>query len=112
MVKKGAAEIGDIIKQLKASRIKITKANTAAVNKENDAIAFLNLIQVIKNKFFTGSGAEKIPIVTKCRYHKCFHDEDPPQQCGNYTNFDLKKASIEEVNTEAGVKIKADELLK
>jgi hypothetical protein len=38
MVKKGAAEIGDIIKQLKASRIKITKANTAAVNKEHDAI--------------------------------------------------------------------------
>ena len=38
MVKKGAAEIGDIIKELKASRIKITKANTAAVNKEHDAI--------------------------------------------------------------------------
>lgn len=38
MVKKGAAEIGDIIKELKTSRIKITKANTAAVNKEHDAI--------------------------------------------------------------------------
>jgi hypothetical protein len=38
MVKKGAAEIGDIIKQLKTSRIAITKANTAAVNKEHDAI--------------------------------------------------------------------------
>ncbi len=38
MVKKGAAEIGDIIKELKASRIAITKANTAEVNKEHDAI--------------------------------------------------------------------------
>lgn len=38
MVKKGAAEIGDIIKELKTSRIAITKANTAAVNKEHDAI--------------------------------------------------------------------------
>jgi len=38
MVKKSAAEIGDIIKELKTSRIKITKANTAAVNKEHDAI--------------------------------------------------------------------------
>lgn len=38
MVKKGAAEISDMIKQLKTSRIKITKANTAAVNKEHDAI--------------------------------------------------------------------------
>jgi hypothetical protein len=38
MVKKGAAEIGDIIKLLKTSRIAIKKANTAAVNKEHDAI--------------------------------------------------------------------------
>jgi hypothetical protein len=38
MVKKGAAEIGDIIKLLKTSRIAITKANTLAVNKEHDAI--------------------------------------------------------------------------
>jgi hypothetical protein len=38
MVKKGAAEIGDMIKLLKTSRIAITKANTVAVNKEHDAI--------------------------------------------------------------------------
>lgn len=38
MVKKGAAEIGDIIKLLKTARIAITKANTANVNKEHDAI--------------------------------------------------------------------------
>jgi hypothetical protein len=38
MVKKGAAEIGGIIKLLKTSRIAITKANTVAVNKEHDAI--------------------------------------------------------------------------
>jgi hypothetical protein len=38
LVKKSAADIGDIIKELKVSRIKITKQNTAAVNKEHDAI--------------------------------------------------------------------------
>ena len=38
LVKKSAADIGNIIKELKVSRIKITKANTAAVNKEHDAI--------------------------------------------------------------------------
>jgi hypothetical protein len=38
MVKKGAAEIGDIIKLLKTASIAITKANKAAVNKEHDAI--------------------------------------------------------------------------
>lgn len=50
MVKKGAAEIGDIIKQLKTSRIAITKSNTAAVNKEHDAI--VERLQVA-NKPFT-----------------------------------------------------------
>jgi hypothetical protein len=51
LVKKSAADIGDIIKELKASRIKITKANTAAVNKEHDAIvARLE----VANKPFTG----------------------------------------------------------
>ena len=38
LVKKSAADIGDTIKELKVARIKITKANTAAVNKEHDAI--------------------------------------------------------------------------
>ena len=38
LVKKSASDIGNIIKELKVSRIKITKANTAAVNKEHDAI--------------------------------------------------------------------------
>ena len=49
MVKKGAAEIGDIIKQLKTSRIAITKANTAAVNKEHDAI--VERLQVANRPF-------------------------------------------------------------
>ncbi|HHZ71308.1 MAG TPA: hypothetical protein EYN54_13765 [Methylococcaceae bacterium] len=50
MVKEGAAEIGDIIKELKTSRIAITKANTAAVNKEHDAIVSR---LVIANKPYT-----------------------------------------------------------
>ncbi|MBL4941154.1 MAG: hypothetical protein JKY81_05755 [Colwellia sp.] len=50
MVKKGAAEIGDIIKQLKTARIAITKANTAAVNKEHDEIIERLLVA---NKPFT-----------------------------------------------------------
>ena len=37
-VKESASEIGGIIKELEAARIKITKANTQAVNKEHKAI--------------------------------------------------------------------------
>jgi hypothetical protein len=50
MVKKGAAEIGDIIKALKTSRIKLTKESTAKINKEHDAIVER---LVIANKPFT-----------------------------------------------------------
>jgi len=38
LVKESASEIGGIIKELEAARIKITKANTAAVNKEHKLI--------------------------------------------------------------------------
>lgn len=79
---------------------------------ENDAVAFLNLIQAIKDRIFKGAGTEKIPIQLKTRYHECFHDEDPPKPCGNYTNYDLKKAEIEEVKTKKGVKVDAEDLLK
>ena len=38
LVKESASEIGGIIKELEAARISITRANTAAVNKEHSAI--------------------------------------------------------------------------
>ena len=81
-------------------------------DQENDAVSFLNLLQVIKTKFFGGLGTEKIPIIAKCRYHKCFHDEIPIKQCGNYTLYDLANSEIIKIKNEAGVEIKADELLK
>lgn len=79
---------------------------------ENDAVAFLNLIQKIKNKMFKGTGLEKILIIAKTRYHECFHDENPPKLCGNYINYDLKKVVKEDVKTKAGVKVDAGDLLK
>lgn len=38
LVKESAADINNIIKELKTARIKITKENTAKINKEHDAI--------------------------------------------------------------------------
>ena len=38
LVKESAADINNMIKELKAARIRITKENTAKVNKEHDAI--------------------------------------------------------------------------
>ena len=105
-----------------------------AFNSENDAVAFLNLIQDIKGKMYKGtdkvlpvySGDEQtglvlvtpgvagdgIPVTLKCRYHECFHDENPPKQCGNYVNYDLKKVAIDEVKNKAGETIPASELTK
>lgn len=65
---------------------------------ETEAVKFLNHLQNIKDKLFVGIGNEKIAIITKCRYHECFHDEDPPKQCGNYINYDLKKKEKEVIN--------------
>jgi len=80
MVKKGAAEIGDIIKELKASRIKITKANTAAVNKEHDAIVerlqvankpftdLLDAYNVVRKKELAAEAARKKAIEDQVKF--------------------------------------------
>ena len=49
LVKESALEIGDIIKELEVARIKITKANTLAVNKEHKLI--LERLQVANAPF-------------------------------------------------------------
>ena len=75
MVKKGAAEIGDIIKELKTSRIKITKESTAKINKEHDAIVsrleiankpytdLLDAYNVVRKKELTVEAARKQAII-------------------------------------------------
>lgn len=61
---------------------------------ETEAIAFLNSVEEKKDLVFKGTGNEQIPIIHACRYHECFHDEDPPQQCGNYVNVDFDAATV------------------
>jgi len=34
----------------------------------------------------TGDG---ISAIHNCRYHKCFHDDNPPKKCGDYVNIDI-----------------------
>ena len=58
---------------------------------EQDAIDFLNHVEDIKVKSWKPAGTEKINCYQKCRYHECFHDEDPPKQCGDYVNVDFSK---------------------
>ena len=78
MVKKGAAEIGDIIKELKDARIKITKANTAAVNKEHDAIVEatcrLLISHLLTCSMLTMSDAKKLFLLLKRRVNKLIED--------------------------------------
>ena len=81
-------------------------------NTEADAVSFLNLLRDIQGKLFAGVGNEKIDIISKCRYHECFHDEIPPKQCGNYVNYDLKKPIPEAIKTTSGDVIAASELTK
>lgn len=80
LVKESAADINNMIKELKAARIKITKANTAAVNKEHDAILvrleaanlpFTSLIDaynVERKKVLDAEKANKAAIEAKIKY--------------------------------------------
>ena len=70
---------------------------------ENDAIAFLNMIEEIKDKIYKGSEADGIENITKFRYHKCFHDENPPKQCGDYIHVDFTKPTEEHKTTDGKV---------
>jgi len=80
-------------------------------NNEDDAIAFLNLIEEIKDRIFKGTGQEQILIVKKCRYHECFHDENPPQPCGDYVNLDIDDVNKTEHKNSENVKIEPNTLL-
>ncbi len=60
-------------------------------DKEQDAIDLLNHVEDIKAKSYKPTGIEKIPTYRKTRYHKCFHDDAVPVQCGNYINVDFNK---------------------
>ena len=75
-----------------------------AFDTEEMAVSFLNLLSDIQGKLFTGTGSEEIPIISKCRYHKCFHDETPPKPCGGYVTYDLKQP-MPKVKTSEGVEI-------
>jgi hypothetical protein len=67
-----------------------------AFDNETDAIAFINLVEDIKDKFYKGSAGDGIAVIKRCRYHECFHDENPPKQCGDYVHIDIDDAVVTE----------------
>ena len=87
-----------------------------AFDKENDAIAFLNLVRDIQGKIYKGKENEGIATVANCRYHECFHDDVSPKPCGQppygeYANYDLKKP-MEKAKNKKNEVVEASELLK
>ena len=87
-----------------------------AFDKEDDAIAFLNLLGDIQGKIYKGKDNDEIVAVSTCRYHECFHDDIPPKPCGQppygeYVVYDLKK-TMKKVKNKKGETIESSELLK
>lgn len=58
------------------------------------AIALLNRIEQIKGNSHLFSGNEAIPCFRVCRYHECYHDNEPPLACGNYIFVDFDGPAI------------------
>lgn len=64
---------------------------------EADALVVLNAVEKVKGKVWNPTGGI-IEMDRRCRVHKCYHDENPPLQCKDYTRVDF--ASVLEVHTE------------
>jgi len=82
-------------------------------DQEEDAVAFLNLIQGLKHKFYNGD-TDPIKGVARARYYECRHDEVPPLPCGQvtpYKIYDLKDKKIEKIKTKAGKSVSADAIV-
>jgi hypothetical protein len=74
-------------------------------NSEADAIAFFNLVEAWKDKVAPATestGPQDIAIITRARYHECFHDEVPPKPCGGYVDIDFKNSKVVEHKTVSG----------
>ena len=65
---------------------------------EADALTVLNVIEQVKDGTWKPTGKEKVETNFHARAHQCYHDEDPPQQCKNYTNVNF--SSPPKVHTE------------
>ena len=68
-----------------------------AFETEREVIAFANLVEDLKHKVWNwakeGSSQIELDSATWCRYHECFHDEDPPKPCGDYTTVDFNEVT-------------------
>jgi len=72
-------------------------------NTEDDAIAFINLIEQLKDKVCCDKFEGGIENDLKCTLWKCYHDEVPPKQCQQIEYVDFKAAKREVKNSKAEV---------
>jgi hypothetical protein len=63
---------------------------------ESDALSLLNHLETLKHSAYEPD-AENDGITTyrTTRAHQCYHDENPPSACGNYTNVDFDESGSE-----------------
>ncbi len=81
-----------------------------AFNTEDEVISFVNLIEGIKDKLYLLDDAV-IKTPTVCRYHECFHDENPSKPCGDYKFINFK-APLEIHLKNNGIEVNADLIVK
>lgn len=81
---------------------------------EDEALAFVNLIEGMKSKLFKDDGVGKDPVFFLDRsfqLFKCYHDETPPKQCSLYKTIDFdgpeldvkKIVVVDDVETEVDI---------
>lgn len=63
-------------------------------DKEEDAITVMNCVEKIKAASVEPQSKDELSIVQYCKYHKCYHDEDPPKPCEKTVEVDFKGKEI------------------
>lgn len=86
-----------------------------AFDTEDEAISLLNLVEEFKARAFKDtvalSSTKTLEQVRTGRYHKCYHDEDPPKACGAYQYINFDGVKTEWKNSKGDV-VASTEILK
>ena len=86
-----------------------------AFNTERECVGFANLIEELKHKVWNWAKEGTLPIAidttTWCRYHECFHDEDPPKPCGNYILVDFDNVTKTDHTDLTATKVESQTLI-
>ena len=69
---------------------------------EDDCVAFINMVEDIKDKIYKGQPTDGDLVVKFVNYHECYHDENPSLPCGTSIAVDIDDPTVKKHKTKDG----------